>query len=94
LRAEIDRRVKEKGALSWRQLGVAALLGLAVGLLVAAAVVAVLKEVSLIVIVVHTSLSTALAETSLADMTAIGTVWLGLPLLLAATYLLVLRPLR
>lgn len=94
LRAEIDKRARKERTLSAHQAALAALPGLAVGLLVAVTVVAVLKGSSAIATVVATSLSTALAETSLADMTVIGTVWLGLPLLLAATYLLVSRSLR
>jgi hypothetical protein len=43
---------------------------------------------------VRASLTTALVGTSLVDMTVLATIWLGLPLLLAATDLLLLRPLR
>lgn len=94
LKAEIERRVIEAGPISRHGLGALDLLSLALGLAGAAAVLAIWPEASVTVSAARSWLSTALAETSLADMTAIGTVWLGLPAFLAATYLLVLRPLR
>jgi hypothetical protein len=94
MRAEIERRKQAERSRSWRRPGMAELLWLAAGLVVAATVLAVLPELSAIATGVSTWLSTAFAETSLVDRTVIGTVWLGLPLVLVAIYLLVLRPLR
>lgn len=94
MRAEIERRKQADRSLSWLHLGMLEWLGLAAALVVAAAMLAVLPEVSAIATDMSARLSTVLAETSLVDRTAIGTVWLGLPLVLAAVYLLVLRPLR
>lgn len=96
LRAEIEKqkRARDTDVVSWRRLSAAALPGLAVGLVSAAAIVAVLPGLAVAGAAARSWLSRAFAEASLVDMTVIGTVWLGLPLLLAATYLLVLRPLR
>ncbi|HMB74431.1 MAG TPA: hypothetical protein VKQ06_12730 [Gammaproteobacteria bacterium] len=94
LKAEIERRAKVENSLSWQRLGTAALPGLAVGLFAAAAMLAVLSEVSAIAIVVSTWLSTTIAESSLVDRTVFATIWLGFPLLLTATYLLVFRLIR
>lgn len=94
LRAAIERRAKVGNALSWGRLGAAALLGLAVGIVSAVAMLAVLPKVSAMTMFTSAWLATAFAETSLVDRTVIGTVWVGLPLLLTAIYLLVLRPVR
>lgn len=94
LRAEIERRAQAEGALSWRRLGLVSLLGLGVSLAGAAATVAVLPKVLATVVAARVWLSGAWAAASAVDMAAIGTAWLGLPMLLAATYLLVLRPPR
>ena len=80
--------------MSRRRLGALAFLSFTVALAGASAVFAIWPEVSAAAEAARTSLLTALAEASPVDMTAIATAWLGLPLLLAATYLLVLRPSR
>ena len=90
LKAEIERRAEEAAPVSRRRLGALAFLSFTVALAGASAVFAIWPEVSAIV----SAARTTLAEASPADMTAIATAWLGLPLLLAATYLLVLRPSR
>src|SRR5690606_22676547 len=94
LRAELARRAEAEGTSAWRRIGVAAAQGLALGGLSAAAMLAALPKVAGAVMAVRPDVSAALAQAPLVDMTVIGAVWLGFPLLLAATYLLVLRPLR
>jgi hypothetical protein len=94
LRAEIERRAQEASGPSWPRLGMVTVLGLAVGLVSLTATLAVWRAVTGVAVIARTALSGILAEVSVLDMTVIGSAWLGLPLLLAATYLLVLRPLR
>jgi hypothetical protein len=94
LKAELQRRAQNAVSLSRRRLSSVALLGLALGLACAAAVYAIWPAASAAVSAARTWLLIDLAEYSLVDMTVIATAWLGLPLLLVATYLLVLRPLR
>lgn len=94
LKAEIERRAEDAAGVSRRGLSALVLLGLTLGIAGAAAVLAIWPGVSATANATRAWLSTALAEASLVDMTLIGTVWLGLPLMLVATYLLVLRPLR
>jgi hypothetical protein len=73
------------------RVSVLALLSLTVGLLGAAAVLAVLPEVSATVSGALAWLLAALAGATPDHVAFIGTVWLGFPLLLATTYLLVFR---
>jgi hypothetical protein len=94
LKAEIERRAEEAVPVSRRRFRALSLVGLALGIVGSSAVLAILPEVSALVSAARASLLTALAEASAVDLTAIATAWLGLPLLLAATYLLVLRPSR
>jgi hypothetical protein len=93
LKAEIERRAEEEAVpVSRRRLGALGLLSLTLGLAGASAVLAIWPEVSSAVGAARTWVLTMSATTSPADVTVIATAWLGLPLLLAATYLLVLRP--
>jgi hypothetical protein len=94
LRAEIERRAQEASGPSWLQLGLVNLPGLAVGLIGMTAALAIWRAVTAVAVNARTALSGILAEVSFVDLTVIGSAWLGLPILLAATYLLVLRPLR
>ena len=94
LRAQLEKRADEARAVPRSRVVALALLSLAIGLLAAAAVLAVLPAVSASVSAAGDWLVAALAESSPALITLIGTSLLGLPCLLAATYLLVLRPLR
>jgi hypothetical protein len=94
LRAEIERRAKEESASTLRRSGIAAVLALTVAGGSAAAMLAALPPLAGVAITARTWLSSALAEIPLVDMALISSGWLGLSLLLAATYLLVLRPLR
>jgi hypothetical protein len=93
LKAEIERRAQESVPTSPGRLTAVAFQGLAAGLAGAAAVLAIWPEAAATLSAARSWLSTAMAQTSLVDMTAIGAGWIGLPLLLAATYLLVFRPL-
>jgi hypothetical protein len=94
LRAEIERRTREANAVSRLRVSLLALLSLTVGLIVAAAVLAVLPQASVTVSDAMTWLRSAPAGAAPDYVALIGTVWLGFPLLLAATYLLVFRPAR
>jgi hypothetical protein len=94
LRAEIERRAREEDARRLRRIGVAAIQGLAVGGACVAAMFSALPPAAAVSSAVRTWLETALADASIVDMTVIGTLWLGLPFLLAVTYLVALRPLR
>lgn len=90
LRAEIERRTREASAVSRLRVSVLALFCLIVGLLGGAAVLAVLPKMSATV----SGALAVLAEASPDQVALIGTVWLGFPLLLATTYLLVFRTRR
>jgi hypothetical protein len=94
LRAQLEKRVDEARAVPRSRVVALALLSLAVGLLAAAAVLAVLPAVSASVSAAGDWLVAALAASSPALITLIGTSLLGLPCLLVTTYLLVLRPVR
>jgi hypothetical protein len=94
LKAEIERCAKVEYVLSWRRVGIVLLLGLAGGLVGAAAILAALPVFSAVADVAVPRLSSALAAASLIDRTAVATLWLGLPLVLIAIYVLVLRQLR
>jgi hypothetical protein len=94
LRAEIERRTREANAVSRLRGSLLALLSLTIGLIVAAAVLAVLPQASATVSDAMTWLRTVPAGAAPDYVALIGTVWLGFPLLLAATYLLVFRQAR
>ena len=91
LRAEIEKRAQAANEASWRRVVGTALPGFAVGLLGAAALLAILAEVFALGANLSRWLSIVFAETSLVDSTLLATTWLGLPLFLAASYLLVFR---
>jgi hypothetical protein len=94
LKAEIERRAEDAAPMLQRTLSPLAFLSLAAGLAGAAAALAVWPQVAATVSAARSWLSTAAAETSLVDMTAIGSGWIGLPVLLVVTYLVVFRPSR
>ena len=94
LRAQLEKRADRARAVPRSRVVALALSSLVVGLLAAAAVLAVLPEVPGTVSAAGDWLFAALAETPPALIILIGTSLLGLPFLLGATYLLVLRPLR
>src|SRR5688500_9725364 len=94
LKAQIERRAAEARAVSRRRVSIQALVSLAGGLAGSAAVLAALPPVSSAASAALTWLVAALMRTPPAQITLIGSVWLGLPLFLFATYLLVFRPAR
>jgi hypothetical protein len=94
LKAQIERRAAETCAVSRRRVSSHALVSLAGGLAGSAAVLAALPAVSSAASAALTWLVAALMRTSSAQITLIGSVWVGLPLFLVATYLLVFRPTR
>lgn len=91
LRAEIEKRAKEEHASIRRRSGIAAVLALAAAGASASAVLAALPRIA---DGARAGLSAALDGMPLVDITVISSGWLGLLVVLAATYLLVLRPLR
>jgi hypothetical protein len=90
LKAQIERRAAEARAASRRRLSFQALVGLAGGLAGSAAVLAALPETSAAL----AWLVAALMRAPPSQITLLGSVWLGLPLFLATTYLLVFRAAR
>ena len=91
LRAEIDRQASEEQAAIRRRSIVAAVLALAAAGGAASAMVVALPRIAASV---RANLPSVVAELPLADITLIGSGWLGLLVVLATTYLLALRPLR
>jgi len=91
LRAEIEKRAKEERASIRRRSGIAAVLALAAAGASAAAVLAALPRIAASA---RAGLSAALEGMPLVDMTVISSGSLGMLVVLAATYLLVFRPLR
>ena len=94
LKAQLEKSADQARAVPRSRVVALALSSLVAGLLAAAAVLAVLPTVSATVGAAGIWLFAALAETPPALIVLIGTSLLGLPFLLGATYLLVLRPLR
>jgi hypothetical protein len=94
LRAQLEKRAEKARAVPRSRIVALALASLVVGLLAAVAVLAALPTVSARLTAAGSWLFATLAETSPALIVLIGTSALGLPCLLGATYLLVLRPSR
>jgi len=89
-KAEFERRAAEVRPASWRRPGTLAL-GLAFALAGTAAVLAAWPELSALASTARGFVATVLADTPPVEMTVIVTAWLGLPLLLGATHLIVFR---
>ena len=94
LKAEIEKREQDAARMSLRELAAQTVLNLALTLAAAAALLSIWPQVSATATEARASVLTLLAQSSPADITVIGTIWLGLPLLIVATYLLVFRPSR
>jgi hypothetical protein len=94
LTAEVERRAEETSGASRHALGALVMRGLAPGLAGAAAALLISHKLSPAASAVRDWVLGNWAAASLADLTIIVTLWLELPLLLAAIYLLVLRPSR
>jgi hypothetical protein len=92
LRAQLERRARETQTVSRPRALALALAGITAGLLAAAAALVVVPAVSEAVGAAGAWLFAALAEAPPVLITLVGTSLVGFPVLLAATYLLVLRP--
>jgi hypothetical protein len=91
LRAEIARRTQEASAVSRLRVSALTLVSLTVGLMGATAVLAILPDASATVSGAFASLLGAAAGAAPDRLALVATAWIGFPLLLATTYLLVFR---
>lgn len=94
LKAEIGRRAREGGGSAMRRSGIAAGLGLAAAGAGLVSGLTAFPYIAAAVGVARNELSAVLAEASIVDLSVIGSGWLGITVMLFATYLLVIRPLR
>ena len=94
LRAEIARRIGDTSTGSRRRELAAVGTGVVLGFAAALTSLAVWPTLSVAVLTARAWVLATLTDASAVDLAALGTAWLGLPLLLVAIYLLALRPLR